>query len=71
MPKLLVTYGTHGWDVYSLMQSIWLYHGCLCEIDNNWALLLFTSCTLLTLFVDLVGSMGTGEAYPSQTWRYS
>jgi hypothetical protein len=38
----------------------------LCDIDNNWVLLLFTSCTLLTLSVDLVGGMGTGEADPSQ-----
>jgi hypothetical protein len=38
----------------------------LCDIDNNWVLLLFTSCTLLTLYVDLVGGMGTGEADPSQ-----
>jgi hypothetical protein len=37
----------------------------LCDIDNNWVLLLFTSCTLLTLSVDLVGGMGTGEADPS------
>ena len=37
----------------------------LCDIDNNWALLLFTSCTLLTLSLDLVGGMGTGEADPS------
>ena len=39
----------------------------LCDIDNNWVLLLFTSCTLLTLSLDLVGGMGTGEADPSQT----
>ena len=38
----------------------------LCDIDNNWVLLLFTSCALLTLSLDLVGGMGTGEAYPSQ-----
>ena len=37
----------------------------LCDIDNNWVLLLFTSCTLLTLSLDLVGGMGTGEADPS------
>ena len=34
-------------------------------------MLLFTLCMLLTLFVDLVGGMGTCEADPSQTWRYS
>ena len=38
----------------------------LCDIDNKWVLLLFTSCTLLTLSLDLVGGMGTGEADPSQ-----
>ena len=38
----------------------------LCDIDNNWVLLLFTSCTLLTLFLELVGGMGTSEADPSQ-----
>ena len=38
----------------------------LCDIDDNWVLLLFTSCTLLTLSLDLVGGMGTGEADPSQ-----
>ena len=32
----------------------------LCDIDNNWVLL-FSSCTLLTLYVDLVGGMGTCE----------
>ena len=37
----------------------------LCDIDNNWVLLLFTSCTLLTLSVNLVGGMGIGEANPS------
>jgi hypothetical protein len=38
----------------------------LCDIDNNWVLLLFTSCALLTLSLDLVGGMGTGEADLSQ-----
>ena len=32
-------------------------------IDKNWVLLIFTSCTFLTLLVDLVGGMGTCEAY--------
>ena len=42
----------------------------LCDIDNNWVLLLFTSCALLTLSLDLVGGMDTGEADPSQIWQH-
>jgi hypothetical protein len=38
----------------------------LCDKDNNWVMLLFTSCALLTLSLDLVGGMGTGKANPSQ-----
>ena len=53
------------------LQYIWLCHNCLCDIDNNWVLLLFTSCTLLTLSLDLVGGMGTCEANPSQLGRHS
>ena len=40
----------------------------LCDKDNNWVMLLFTSCTLLTLYVDLVGGMGTNKVYSSQIW---
>ena len=40
----------------------------LCDIENNWVLLLFTSYMLLTLFIWLVGGMGTGEADPSQVF---
>ena len=31
-------------------------------------MLLFTLCSFLTLYVDLVGGMGIGEANPSQIW---
>ena len=31
-------------------------------IDNNWVMVIFTSCTFLTLLVDVVGDMGTCEA---------
>ena len=30
----------------------------------------FTTCMLLTLYVDLVGAMGTCEADPSQIWQH-
>jgi len=43
-----------------------MYNTILCDIDNNLVVLLFTSCMLLTLSLDLVGGMGTGEANPSQ-----
>ena len=52
--------------VYSILQNVWLCCILLCDIDNNWVLLLFTSCTLLTLSLDLVGGMGTSEGDPSQ-----
>ena len=42
---------------------------CLCDLDNNWVMLLFNSCTLPTLFVDLVGGMGTSEADFKNTIR--
>ena len=57
---------------YFMEVCVFLFAKCmlcctlLCDIDNNWVLLLFTSCTLLTLSLDLVGGMGTGEADPSQ-----
>jgi hypothetical protein len=51
--------------VYDL-QNVCLCCTLLCDIDNNWVMLLFTSCTLLTLSLDLVGGMGSGEANPSQ-----
>jgi hypothetical protein len=58
---------------YSMLEYLMIENLCLitvvrlCDIDNNWVLLLFTSCTKLTLSVDLVGGMGTCEADPSQT----
>ena len=39
----------------------------LCDINNNWIMLLYTLCPLLTLSLDLVGGMDTSEANPSQT----
>jgi len=57
----------YSWLEYLIIQNLCLITVfCLCDIDNNWVLLLFTSCALLTLYVDLVGGMGTGEADPSQ-----
>ena len=41
------------------------------DIDNNWELLLLTSCSLLTLYVDLVGGMGIGEANHSQIGQHN
>jgi hypothetical protein len=49
-----------------LLQNVCSWCTLLCDIDNNWVLLLFTSCTLLTLSLDLIGGMGTSEADPSQ-----
>ena len=34
------------------------------DIDNNWVSQLLTLCTLLILYVDLVGGVGTCEANP-------
>ena len=56
--------------MYSILQNVCLCRTSLCDIDNNWVLLLFTSCTLLTLSLDLVGGMGTGEADPSQVLQH-
>ena len=47
--------------MYSFLQNVCSCRTLLCDIDNNWVLLLFTSCRLLTLSLDLVGSMGKGE----------
>ena len=43
---------------YALIQNVYLCRNCLCDMDNNWVMLLFTSCALLTLSLDLVGGMG-------------
>ena len=42
---------------YFVIQNDRLCRMSLCDIDNNWVLLLFTSCTLLTIIVNLVGGM--------------
>ena len=51
------------------MLSVWLCHIHLCDIDNNWILLLLTSRALLTLSLD-VGDKGTwGIPIPFTTWK--
>ena len=52
--------------VYSFLQNVCSCCTLLCDKYNNWILLLFTSCTLLTLSLDLLGGMGTSEANHSQ-----
>jgi hypothetical protein len=52
--------------VFFFCKYICLCCTLLCDIDNNWVLLLFTSCALPTLSLDLVGGMGTSMANPSQ-----
>ena len=57
---------------YSMKVCVFLFANlCSCctllfDIDNNWVMMLFTLCTLLTLSLDLVGGMGTSEVDPSQ-----
>ena len=43
----------------------------MCDIDNNWVMLLFTSNISLTLSLDLVSGMGTCETDPSHFERPS
>ena len=37
----------------------------MCDMDDNWVMLLFTLCTHLILKYMLVGGMGTSEVGPS------
>ena len=57
--------------IFSDTKCMIMLYILLCDINNNWVMLLFTLCTLLTLYVDLVGGMGTCEANLSQTGRHS
>ena len=67
MAKEHVKYVLIGNIEYALIQIVRVSRNiCLCDIDNNWVMLLFTSCTSLTFSLKLVGGMCTCEADPSQ-----
>ena len=58
----MIVLGVHGYKMYEYVVNC----NMMCDIDNNWVMLLFTSCMTLTLSLDLLGGMGTCEANPSQ-----